>query len=102
MARTEAISTFSAALAKADEARLAAITAVVAELSSLDTAAVLSVADGLREMQARHGALRQLSPRELDLVAQSKADYAAGRAYGVEEAFARIDAGLAARRAARV
>jgi hypothetical protein len=101
MTRTEALATISAAVAHADSATLAAITAAVTELSTLDHESVLTVADVIRDMKAEQAPARQLTAREHDLVAQSKTDFTEGRTYSTEEAFARIDAGLAARRAAR-
>jgi hypothetical protein len=101
MTRTEALATISAAVAHADGATLAAITDAVTELSTLGHESVLTVADVIRAMKAEQEQSRRLTAREHDLVAQSKADFAAGRTYSTEEAFARIDAGLAARRAAR-
>jgi cell division protein FtsB len=101
MTRSEALATISAAVAHADGATLAAITAAVTELSTLDREGVLTVADVIRDMKAEQASLRQLTARERDLIAQSKADFDAGRTYSTEDAFARIDAGLAARRAAR-
>jgi hypothetical protein len=101
MTRTEALATISAAVAHADGAKLAAITAAVTELSTLGHGSVLAVADVIRDMKAEQAPSRRLTVREHDLVAQSKADFADGRTYSTEEAFARIDAGLAARRAAR-
>jgi hypothetical protein len=101
MTRTEAIATLTAAVAQADDAKLAAITAAVAELSKLDTETVLTVGDVIRDMKVGEPPLRSLTPRERDLIARSKADFAAGRTYSTEEVFNYIDARAAARRASR-
>jgi hypothetical protein len=100
MTRTEALATISAAVAHADSATLVAITAAVTELSTLGHESVLTVADVIRDMKEQAPS-RHLTAREHALVAQSKTDFADGRTYSTDEAFARIDAGLAARRAAR-
>jgi hypothetical protein len=101
MTRTEALAAISAAVAHTDGATLAAITAAVTELSKLSHDSVLTVADVIRDLKIGQTASRPLTARELDLVAQSKTDFAEGRTFSAEEAFARIDVGLAARRAAR-
>ena len=101
MTRTEALATISAAVAHVDGATLAAITAAVTELSTLGHESVLTVADVIRDMKTEQPPSRRLTTREHDLVAQSRADFAEGRTYSTAEAFARIDVGLAARRAAR-
>jgi hypothetical protein len=44
---------------------------------------------------------RALTPRELALIEQSKADFAEGRTYSPDEAHAYLDARMAERRAAR-
>lgn len=46
-------------------------------------------------------ASRQFTARERDLIAQSKADFAAGRTVGLDECMANVDAELSRRRAAR-
>ncbi len=101
MTRSEAIATLTATVAHADEAKLAAIVDVVAEMSTLDTANVLTVAGVIRDMKAEEQALRSLTPRELDLIAQSKADFAEGRTLSLVELEASLDAAAANRAAAR-
>lgn len=101
MTRTEAIATITAAVAEADDAKLAAITEAVTELASLGTETVRTVKDVIRDMKADEPPLRPLTHREWQLIAQSSDDFAAGQTFSTEEAFARIDAGLTARRAAR-
>jgi hypothetical protein len=101
MTRTEALATISAAVAHADGASLAAIADAVTELSTLGHQSVLTVADVIRDMKTEQAPSRRLTARERDLIVRSKTDFANGRTYNTEEAFERIDAGLAARRAAR-
>jgi hypothetical protein len=55
----------------------------------------------IRHIKTEHAPLRRLTDRELALVAQSTTDFAQGMTYTTDEAFARIDTGLSARRAAR-
>ncbi len=79
MTRTEAIAIIEKALPVADEATLAA----AAEL--------------LQSAQAEPSVLsRALTSRELELIEQSKADFAAGRTLTSVEARASIDDALAA------
>lgn len=59
------------------------------------------MADMVRSLCGEPVPLRVLTPRELALIEQSKADFAAGRTLSSAEARARTDAFLAARRAAR-
>jgi hypothetical protein len=44
---------------------------------------------------------RQMTARELELIAQSKTDFAAGRTVGLDECMSNVEAELARRRAAR-
>jgi PHD/YefM family antitoxin component YafN of YafNO toxin-antitoxin module len=99
MTRIEAIAAISAAVERLDDTQLAAVTDAVTEMSKLGTKTVLTVADVIRDMADDEAQLRRLSARELDLVAQSRADFAAGRTHSVDEAFAIVDTRLAARRA---
>ena len=78
MTRTEAIAIIEKALPSADEQTLAA--AAVLFQSTTPSASVLP---------------RQLSGRERSLLAQSKADFAAGRSYTLEESIAMLDEHLA-------
>jgi hypothetical protein len=102
MTRTKSIATIAAIVADADDAKLAAITQAVSEVSALGTEGVRALGELIRDMKTSEPTLRQLAPREFGLIAQSKADFAAGHTYDVDEAFAQIEAGLAARRAACV
>lgn len=98
MTRTEAITVITNALQAVDDTTLEAAASHIAQVAQPSG---ITVGD-IQEAFATESALsRPLTTREHDLVAQSKADFAAGRTYGTDEAFARIDAGLAARRAAR-
>ena len=82
MTRTEAIAIIEKALPVADDATLAA----AAEL--------------LQSAQSDESVLpRALTARELDLIEQSKADFAAGRTYSIDEARAQSDAFLGTLRA---
>jgi len=72
-----------------------------AKLASLDDARVQAVAEIVEDIAAEDGAMRQLSALELELLEQSRADFAAGRTLSLEEAEARTEAFLARRRAQR-
>lgn len=78
--------------------RTEAINYITTRLAAADEATVLSVADMLAEADQP---IRALTPSELDLIEQSKADFAAGRTVGLDECMANVDAELARRRAAR-
>lgn len=78
--------------------RTETIILITQQLAAADEATVLTVADILAEQQ---NPIRALTPRELELVAQSKADFAAGRTVSLDECMANVDAELARRRAAR-
>ena len=78
MTRTEAIAIIEKSLPTADERTLAAAAALFQ--SALHGASVVP---------------RPLSARERALLAQSKADFAAGRAYSLEESIASLDERLA-------
>lgn len=82
MTRTETIATITAKLASLDDEQLRAVVEIV-------------------DAGTTERAVRQLTARELALLEQSKADFAAGRTLTVAEARARTDAHLAARRALR-
>ena len=78
--------------------RTETIILITQQLAAADEATVLTVADILAEQQ---NPIRALTPRELELVAQSKADFAVGRTVSLDECMANVDAELARRRAAR-
>lgn len=84
MTRSEAIALINTELAACDDARVLAIAEMVSARAAVDS-----------------GLPRDLTARELALIEQSKEDFKAGRTMTLEEASAYIDAGLAARRAAR-
>ena len=77
--------------------RTEAIAFIAAQLPGADEATVLTVAEILADAAQP---IRDLTQRELDLVAQSKADFVAGRTYSTDEVFGQIDARRAARHAA--
>ena len=80
--------------------RTEAIAIITAKLASFDDEQVSTLADIAQDMDAEaNWPVRQLSPRELSLLEQSKADFAAGRSTSLEEGFAQIDARLAERAA---
>lgn len=78
MTRTEAIATISAKLASFDDERVLTIAEIVAGMDGPPAKPV-----------------RRLSDREAALLAQSKADFAAGRSYSLAEVIAHTDAALA-------
>ena len=82
MTRTEAIATITAKLASLDDERLRTVAEIVDDVAADE-------------------AFRPLTTRELALLEQSKADFAAGRTLTLAEARARTDAALAERRALR-
>ena len=71
--------------------RTQTITAIAEKLASLGDDELLSVAEHVDDLTGR-GGLRSLTQRELGLIEQSKADFAAGRTYSLEEARAASDA----------
>ena len=75
--------------------RTDAITMITAKLAAFDDARVLAVADIVKSMDEIEQPLRQLSSRERALLEQSKADFAAGRSYSLEESIAMLDERLA-------
>lgn len=81
--------------------RTEAIAAITAKLASLDDGGVSTVADFIDGIATSQQPIRPLSPREMALVEQSKADFSAGRTYSQKESEAYVDAALAARRAGR-
>ena len=77
MTRTEAIATITRKLASFDDERVQAVADIIDEMDELPAEPV-----------------RPLSDREVGLLAQSKADFAAGRSYSMEEVIAHLDAVL--------
>ena len=71
--------------------RTEAIAVINAKLASLDDERVLAVAEIVDDIAADTGAVRELTARELTLLEQSKADFAAGRTYSVDEIRAHSD-----------
>jgi hypothetical protein len=72
--------------------RVEAIATITRKLASFDNERVLTVASIVAEMDEPPAPpLRALSERETALLAQSKADFAAGRSYSHEEAIEMID-----------
>lgn len=78
MTRTEAVAVINARLATLEDERVEAAAALIDELAAASP-------------------VRALSPRELTLLAQSKADFAAGRCYSHDEITAMLDERLALR-----
>ena len=82
--------------------RKEAIAAINAQLATAPDETVRAIAKLLESASVEESVLpRPLTPRELALIEQSKADFAAGRTYSPEEAHAYVEARLAERRAAR-
>jgi len=75
--------------------RTEAIALIRSEVDKLDDGDVLAMANIVRSMS---GPVRPLSERELGLLAQSRADFAAGRTLTHDEAKARTAAFLTRRR----
>jgi hypothetical protein len=75
--------------------RTEAIAIITAKLSSLDDERVMTVADIVQDMAQPDDLPRELTPRELALIEQSKEDFKAGRTYSLDEARAMTDAFLA-------
>ena len=84
MSRTEAIAVINAQLASLDDERVLTVAGIVADIAAVNT-----------------GTIRPLTARELALVEQSKADFAAGRTSSLEESMTYVSAELARRRATR-
>jgi hypothetical protein len=78
--------------------RSQAIAVINDKLAEADEATVHEIVDLLISTEQP---IRQLTPRELELVEQSKADFAAGRTVSLDECMANVDAELARRRTAR-
>ncbi len=77
--------------------RTEAIAVINAKLATLDDARVQAAAALIDDLAAGTGPVRSLTPRELALLAQSKADFAAGRSYSHDEITAMLDERLALR-----
>jgi hypothetical protein len=74
--------------------RTDAIVAIAEKLASLDDEGLQSLAEHAEDL-AEAGVVRRLSERELTLIDQAKADFAAGRTYTIEEARELSDAFIA-------
>lgn len=72
-----------------------AISIIASGLAELDDEAVEAIADMVQSMPHAAAPARALSDREQDLLAQSKADFAAGRSYSLAESIAFVDEQLA-------
>lgn len=83
----------------AEMTRSEAIAVINAKLAALDDERVLTIAGIVDDIAAGVGSVRDLTPRELALLEQSKADFAAGRTYSVDEIRAHSDAFIKALRA---
>ena len=77
--------------------RTEAIAVINAKLATLDDERVQTAAAIIDDLAAGSNPVRALSPRELALLAQSKADFAAGRSYSHDEITAMLDERLALR-----
>ena len=88
MTRTEAIAVINAKLESLDDARVLTAAEIIEDLAASPPEA--RVATTARPVRA-------LTPRELDLLAQSKADFAAGRSYSHDEITDMLDERLALR-----
>lgn len=71
--------------------RSEAIAEINAKLAALDDERLRTVAGIVEDIAAETGPVRELTPRELELLEQSKADIEAGRTYSVEEIRAHSD-----------
>jgi len=78
--------------------RTEAISIITDKLALLDDEGVLSLAEYAEDL-ADAGAVRSLTERELALIEEAKADFAAGRTYTMEEARRLSDAFIADLRA---
>ena len=74
-----------------DMTKLETIAKITADLEGLDEDGLQEVADHVGQLQRSAVPLRQLSERELGLLAQAKADFAAGRTLTLEQVKARLD-----------
>lgn len=81
--------------------RTEAIAVINAKLASLDDEAVKTVAEFVEDVATSDELPRALTAEELALIERSKEDFKTGRTLSLDEAMARTDAFLAARRASR-
>lgn len=79
--------------------RSEAIAIITDKLAALDDAGVLTVADIVQDLANPDDDVRELTPRELALIDQSKDDFKSGRTYSLDEARAHSDALLKTLRA---
>lgn len=76
--------------------RARAIAIIEKVLPTADEATLTAVVELLQEASAEPSVLpRDLTPRELELIEQSKEDFKAGRTYGTAEVRAYLDEALA-------
>ena len=71
--------------------RTEAIALITTKLASLDDERVQAVAEIVADIAADAAPVRSLTARELQLLEQSKADFAAGRTYSIDEVRAHSD-----------
>ena len=81
--------------------RAQTIQRITAKLANANDEHVRAVAEYLEAEEQPVAPLRELTPRELELIEQSKDDFRTGRTLTHEDAIARTDTALAARRASR-
>lgn len=104
MTKLEQIQTEIAELPEAEVAQLRDWLNEVAEQewdAQIERDAAAGKLDHLIAEARASAAFRKFTARERDLIAQSKADFAAGRTVGLDECMANVDAELSRRRAAR-
>ena len=75
----------------ANMTRTEAIAVINTKLAALDDERVLAVAEIVGDIATNPATVRNLTERELDLLEQSKADFAAGRTYSVNDIRAHTD-----------
>ena len=98
MTRAQSLAIISDALARTDDVTLAAAAAHLSVVAKQDKP---TAADLIEALPTDSDLPRDLSPRELALIEQSKQDFQAGRTFTIDEASAYIDAALERRRRAR-
>lgn len=81
--------------------RSEAIAKIEATLTSLSDADVVAIASIVEQLKAARQGIRALTPREMQLIEQSKADFRDGRTSSLQESEAYVVAELARRRAQR-
>ena len=94
MTRTEAIAIINASLDAVDDKMLET---AAAHLARKIHASAMNVGDIVEAFATDSVLPRALSPRELDLIEQSKADFKAGRTMSSEEMWSSLDDHLASR-----